>query len=136
MTDASGMTKSRWMIRCPVCGRTGDARRHGILRLGAKSLCKSTLGFCRKCRRPRRLELFESKGEVVDHPQRDKTWRELAAYVAMGTMDATTAADIHSTPAPEARKREVAAYVAEGMIGADQALTLLMVAEPEPQGSV
>jgi hypothetical protein len=44
-----------WQIRCPACGRTADAGRAGIVRAGAASIGKLTLGYCSQCRRLRWL---------------------------------------------------------------------------------
>lgn len=118
-----------WMLRCPVCGRSGDAGRSVWSRLCARSAGKERLGYCRSCRRLRMLSVYRGGDDLPD-VERDETWRELAAYVAMGTMDAETAQRIVASPAPEPRKREVAAYVAEGMMVGDEAVRLLNVTEP------
>lgn len=39
-----------WQIRCTSCGRTREAAAAGIVRVGAWSRGKRTLGWCRQCR--------------------------------------------------------------------------------------
>ena len=123
-----------WMLRCPVCGRSGDAGQSVWSRLCARAAGKERLGYCRSCRRLRMLSVYRGADEIPD-ANRDETWSELAAYVAMGTMDGETAQRIVASPAPEERKREVAAYVAEGMMVSDEAVRLLNVVEPVGVGA-
>ena len=40
-----------WQVRCTKCGRTRDAADVGIVRVGARSWKKFTLGWCSHCRR-------------------------------------------------------------------------------------
>ena len=49
-----------WQVRCTGCDRTVDAARAGMVRLGAASRGKRTLGFCRECRRVRLLAIERS----------------------------------------------------------------------------
>jgi hypothetical protein len=44
-----------WQIRCKKCGSTRDAADAGMIRIGAASIGKHTLGWCGKCRRLRML---------------------------------------------------------------------------------
>jgi hypothetical protein len=46
-----------WQLRCPRCGRTGDASQAGIIRIGAASVGKRILGRCSECKRLRWLAL-------------------------------------------------------------------------------
>jgi hypothetical protein len=39
-----------WQVRCTKCGRTREAAEVGIVRLGAWSWKKYTLGWCSDCR--------------------------------------------------------------------------------------
>jgi len=114
-----------WILRCPACGRTGDARKAGIIRVGAWSpLGKYVLGWCSNCRRLRMLNLVQADHACTD-TQADETWKEVSAYVASKTIDAQTAEQIIAANVPEERKREIAAYIAEGMMEVDDALRML-----------
>ena len=44
-----------WQVRCPHCGTTRPAAEVGIIRIGAASKGKRTLGWCSVCRRVRVL---------------------------------------------------------------------------------
>jgi hypothetical protein len=44
-----------WQIRCKKCGTTRDAGDVRMIRIGAASIGKRTLGWCSKCRRLRML---------------------------------------------------------------------------------
>jgi hypothetical protein len=44
-----------WQIRCKKCGTTRDAGAAGLIRTGAASIGKRTLGWCSKCGRLRML---------------------------------------------------------------------------------
>ena len=46
-----------WVIRCPRCGRSGDAAEAGVVRIGAASNGKRVLGRCQACGRLRWLVL-------------------------------------------------------------------------------
>ena len=39
-----------WQLRCTRCGRTRDAGEAGLIRVGAASVAKYTLGWCSNCR--------------------------------------------------------------------------------------
>ncbi len=56
MTDSS----PSWQIRCTRCGRTRDAASVGVIRLGARSYKKFTLGWCSNCRWLRFLAIERS----------------------------------------------------------------------------
>ncbi|MEZ6091526.1 MAG: hypothetical protein R3C05_26630 [Pirellulaceae bacterium] len=47
----------QWRICCTRCGRSAPAARVGITRIGARSIHKYTLGWCRDCRWFRILKL-------------------------------------------------------------------------------
>jgi hypothetical protein len=44
-------------LHCTHCGHTGDAGKAGLIRLGAISSGKRTLGICRRCKRLRWLSI-------------------------------------------------------------------------------
>lgn len=120
--------KKRWVLRCNACGNVGDARRAGVIRFGARSAGKVVLGRCSNCGGLRWLRLERLTQREIDRispDSADRTWSELAGYVAMGSLDARTAERIAAANAPGDRKREVAAYIAEGMLTPDEALQLL-----------
>ena len=130
--------KKRWVLRCNACGAIDDARGAGVIRFGARSIGKIILGRCANCAglRWRRLERLTTRQiEAASLDSADRTWRELAGYVAMGSLDARTAERIAATAAPGDRKREVAAYIAEGLLTPEEALQLLAIdecAQPRP----
>lgn len=38
-----------WQLRCTSCNATRDASEAGVVRIGAASVGKRTLGYCRYC---------------------------------------------------------------------------------------
>ena len=50
-------TAPGWRICCTRCGRSAPADQAGITRIGARSIHKYVLGWCRECRRLRWLRL-------------------------------------------------------------------------------
>jgi hypothetical protein len=48
-----------WQIRCTKCGATRDASEAGVIRIGARSVGKRTLGWCKSCRWFRFIALEE-----------------------------------------------------------------------------
>lgn len=44
------MAETSWRLRCTSCGKTRDAADAGVVRVGAWSFVKRTLGWCRDCR--------------------------------------------------------------------------------------
>ena len=46
-----------WQVRCTTCDRTRDAAEVGIVRIGAASAGKRTLGWCSGCRRVRAIAI-------------------------------------------------------------------------------
>lgn len=52
--------RSPWLISCGKCGRSKPAERAGVYRIGAWSLHKYTLGYCRSCRRLRFLKIHKA----------------------------------------------------------------------------
>lgn len=54
-----------WQVRCTGCGWARDASEVGIIRLGAWSWKKFTLGWCSRCRRWRFLAI-ERKPSLAD----------------------------------------------------------------------
>ncbi|MEX0885409.1 MAG: hypothetical protein WD009_03120 [Phycisphaeraceae bacterium] len=46
-----------WQLRCTRCDRTHDAAEAGLVRIGAASVGKFTLGWCSGCRRLRRVAI-------------------------------------------------------------------------------
>ena len=38
-----------WVLRCTSCGHSADASAAGVVRLGATSKSKRTLGHCSRC---------------------------------------------------------------------------------------
>jgi hypothetical protein len=51
-----------WQLRCTKCGHTGDAGRAGLVRIGAWSAGKRTLGVCSKCKGLRLLAVERISG--------------------------------------------------------------------------
>ena len=43
------MATTDWQLRCTSCGKTRDAADAGAVRVGAWSIVKRTLGWCRDC---------------------------------------------------------------------------------------
>ena len=50
-----------WQLRCTRCGRIGDASQAGLVRLGAASVRKYTLGYCAGCGERLRIIAIERK---------------------------------------------------------------------------
>ena len=60
-----------WQIRCTHCDQSCDASEAGVIRIGAKSIGKRTLGWCSRCRSMRFLAIEvkpEMKPRVVAEP--------------------------------------------------------------------
>ena len=57
-----------WQLRCTRCGRTRDASEAGLVRLGAASVGKYTLGYCSGCGERLRLIAIERKPLVSANP--------------------------------------------------------------------
>jgi hypothetical protein len=62
-----------WQIRCTKCGQTRDASEAGLVRIGALSWKKFTLGFCSHCHRLRFIAIEkkiayadDTKAQTVD----------------------------------------------------------------------
>jgi len=114
-----------WNLRCGPCGREKPAAEAGIVRIGAASVGKRVLGYCTQCRRFRMLHLERHVPGRSGGVQVELTRRELAAYVAEGTMDVGTAERIAGSGATEPRKREIAGLIAEGALPAEEGVRLL-----------
>ena len=58
---AGGGLAPGWQLRCTRCGRIGDASEAGLVRLGAASVRKYTLGYCSGCGERLRIIAIERK---------------------------------------------------------------------------
>ncbi len=58
-----------WQVRCPHCGTTHPAGEVGIIRIGAASKGKRTLGWCSVCRRVRLLVIEKTPPGVAASQQ-------------------------------------------------------------------
>lgn len=110
---------SEWMLRCTTCGREGPLAGRG-LRIGAASIGKRVLGYCRGCERLRWVAVERGPSKAADG-----AWLEVLSYVSERSIDAETGERILKSSASESRKREVAAHLAEGALTAEEALRLL-----------
>jgi hypothetical protein len=52
-------TKPEWMLVCPKCGKRIPLRETGSIRIGAASIGKRTLGFCKGCKRLRLIKIVK-----------------------------------------------------------------------------
>ena len=65
---AGGGLAPGWQLRCTRCGRTRDASEAGLVRLGAFSIRKYTLGYCSGCGERLRLIAIERKPLAPGNP--------------------------------------------------------------------
>ena len=65
---AGGGIAPGWQLRCTRCGRIGDASEAGLVRLGAASIRKYTLGYCSGCGERLRIIAIERKPQAPAVP--------------------------------------------------------------------
>ncbi len=107
--DRAGIAPG-WRISCSQCGRSAPLAHTGAIRIGARSIGKHVLGWCRECRRLRWLRITRDLDRVTILPNLGRRpsrvaryvpllhWAALACLIAMGGF---LLARDNSQPAPQ-----------------------------------